>query len=126
MLFQLVASHFVPIFETVRWLDDKCEQMERIKSAGLEIYFDVIIVAGEIGIYKPNPAIFLSALNRINVSPEKALYIGDSLAYDVLGAKAAGLKTVLFNQNTKRNSTDANYCVHGINELQTLFDQIIL
>lgn len=104
---------------------DGFEQRERIRNAGLESYFDVIVIAGEIGIYKPAPDIFLSALRCLEVVPEKAIYVGDSIKHDVLGAKAAGMKTVLFSQKLNRKSNEADFHVCGTAELMTLLDQIV-
>jgi len=102
---------------------DAAEQKERIKSSGLDIYFDTIVIAGEIGIYKPDPAIFLHALARMDVQPDKSLYVGDSLTHDVIGAKSAGMKTVLLSQTPKRGSGIADYVVSSIGELQGLLER---
>lgn len=104
---------------------DGLEQRERISRAGIYDYFDVIVIAGETGIYKPDPAIFSYALNRLNVAPEKALYIGDSVTYDILGAKSAGMRTVLFCQHSKKDNPLADYIVQGIDGLDLLMDQIL-
>jgi HAD superfamily hydrolase (TIGR01450 family) len=43
---------------------------------------------------KPMPYIFRAALARLSVSPEDTVMIGDSLASDVRGAQAVGLRTI--------------------------------
>ena len=103
---------------------DGDEQRERIRNAGLETYFDVIVVAGDIGIFKPDSSIFLYALKCINVSPNQALYIGDSVSYDIIGAKSAGMKTALFSRNSDSDTNIADYFIQGIDGLQTFFDQV--
>ena len=103
---------------------DGDEQRDRIRNSGLEPYFDAIIIAGDIGIYKPDPSIFLYALNRINVSPQQALYIGDSVSHDIAGAKSAGMKTVLFSRYSNRDTDITDYCVQEIDGLQTLFNKM--
>lgn len=105
---------------------DGAEQRERIRSSGIGAFFDVIVIAGDIGVFKPDPAIFSYALNCLNASPDQALYVGDSIAYDINGAKSAGMKTVLFNKNTKRDVNVADYSALGIEGLQTLLDQLVL
>jgi putative hydrolase of the HAD superfamily len=102
---------------------DAIEQKERIRSSGLDSYFDTIIIAGEIGIYKPDPAIFLHALAHVGAQPNKSLYVGDSLTHDVIGAKSAGMKTVLLNQKPKKGGDIADYEVSGIGELQRLLER---
>ena len=60
---------------------------------GLDQYFppDLMAVSGDLGVRKPNPAIFQHALKARQVSPEEAVMVGDSLSADVLGAQALGI-----------------------------------
>lgn len=104
---------------------DGCEQRKRIHHAGIADLFDIIVVAGEIALYKPDPAIFFHALEHIQVPPQKALYIGDSVTHDVEGARSAGMKTVLFSHNTRTENPLADYCVQGMEELDALMRQLL-
>ena len=74
---------------------DAREQRERIQKSGLEHYFDEIVVAAEIGIYKPAPGIFTHLLERMGAQPSDAVYVGDSPGHDVLGAVGAGMQAIL-------------------------------
>lgn len=47
-----------------------------------------------VGIEKPDPRIFRLALDALGVEPERSLYIGDTVRFDVNGARAAGLHPV--------------------------------
>jgi putative hydrolase of the HAD superfamily len=47
-----------------------------------------------VGIEKPDPRIFQLALDAIDVVPERSLYVGDTVRFDVNGALAAGLQPV--------------------------------
>ena len=104
---------------------DGSEQRARIRNAGIEDLFDIIIIAGDVGMFKPDPSIFSYALNCLNVSPRWALYIGDSVDYDIIGAQSAGMKTVLFNKNTKSDTDIADYFALGIDGLHNLFNQLL-
>ena len=104
---------------------DGKEQRKRINHSGLAAYFDTIVVAGEIGVYKPDPAIFLHSLDCLNAAPGSSLFIGDSVTHDIIGAKAAGMTTILFNKRSVRNSDAADYTVAGVNELQNLLTQLV-
>ncbi len=57
-------------------------------------YFDPVVISKDVGFRKPNSRIFEYALNKIGVKPENAVFVGDSYAQDVLGAKQAGMKAV--------------------------------
>jgi putative hydrolase of the HAD superfamily len=58
---------------------------------GLRSRVDVITYAAEAGAAKPDAGIFAWALRRLEVEASAALHVGDSLAEDVEGARAAGL-----------------------------------
>ncbi|MDZ7674033.1 MAG: HAD family hydrolase [Acidimicrobiales bacterium] len=56
-----------------------------------------VVDSGVIGIAKPHPAIFTPALEALGTAPERTLHVGDSVHYDVEGARAAGLQAVHFD-----------------------------
>ncbi len=68
------------------------ERLRRLlKELALDHYFEEIFISCETGLAKPDPAIFELACRKLDVSPEEALMVGDSLEDDVLGARTAGL-----------------------------------
>jgi HAD superfamily hydrolase (TIGR01549 family) len=66
-------------------------QQDKIVAADLERWFDAVVISGELGVAKPEPAIFQAAANRVGVPVDGAWHIGDSLLNDVGGAYRAGL-----------------------------------
>ncbi|MFN4218377.1 MAG: HAD family hydrolase [Candidatus Bipolaricaulia bacterium] len=74
-------------------------QRYKLKLFDLEREFDPIVISGEVGVAKPDPAIFRHALGLAKVSPSEALYVGDSPTYDIAGAKGAGMQTIWVNRN---------------------------
>jgi putative hydrolase of the HAD superfamily len=61
-----------------------------LEDAGLAGFFTEIVSSAEAGVAKPDAAVFLIALDRIGVQPERALHVGDG-DNDSDGAAAAGL-----------------------------------
>jgi HAD superfamily hydrolase (TIGR01549 family) len=63
---------------------------------GLLDYFEYehMAISADLGIRKPNPDIFLHALNRLKVRPEEAAMVGDSLKADVVGAKMLNMVAI--------------------------------
>jgi putative hydrolase of the HAD superfamily len=51
----------------------------------------VIVDSHVVGVEKPDPAIFGHAFERLSVEPERAIYVGDTVAADVVGARAVGM-----------------------------------
>jgi putative hydrolase of the HAD superfamily len=63
----------------------------------LRSYFDLILASGEVGVSKPNPAIFQIALDRLGGKASQALYVGDNYWADVVGSRQAGITPVLLD-----------------------------
>ena len=68
---------------------------------GLADYFRFAISAEQMGIGKPDPKPFHSALQRAGVEAPQAAHIGDHPGDDIAGAKAAGLRAIWFNPQGK-------------------------
>ena len=73
-------------------------QRDKLRVLEMEDWFDVVVISGEVGLAKPDASIFRLALNKLSVEPENVWHVGDSLAADVAGAKAAGLTAVWLNR----------------------------
>ena len=59
--------------------------------AGLLDLFEFVLDSHEVGVSKPEPAIFHAALERMGLEPGDAWYVGDSVFHDVGGARSAVL-----------------------------------
>ena len=64
------------------------------ESFGLAPLLDVMVFSEEVGVAKPEPEIFLHALERLGVEPLDAMFVGDRLEADVQGAASVGITTV--------------------------------
>jgi putative hydrolase of the HAD superfamily len=51
-------------------------------------------VSDDLGLQKPDPALFVHALKTAEVEPARAVMVGDRLDYDVRPAKEAGMRTI--------------------------------
>lgn len=73
--------------------------MQRAKLAALALddHFEVIVVDTEFGHPKPDQRIFAHAAGRIGLAPRELLFVGNSLAHDIAGARAAGWITAWMN-----------------------------
>jgi FMN phosphatase YigB (HAD superfamily) len=64
---------------------------------GLASYFDAIVVASEVGGWKPDPRVYRRALEVMGASIEDCVYLDDSPA-DASGAADLGIKTYLMDR----------------------------
>jgi putative hydrolase of the HAD superfamily len=74
-------------------------QRAKIELLGVGDLVDFAIISGEFGVAKPDPAIFRAALDRASVKPEEAVFVGDSVEFDMAGARAAGIPSVWLNRH---------------------------
>jgi putative hydrolase of the HAD superfamily len=65
-------------------------------------YFDSMVFSNEVGYIKPNRRIFERALNGLGSGADRSVHIGDSMLLDIYGARAAGMKAILFNKYSER------------------------
>ena len=65
-----------------------------VEAHGLAELLDVQVWSEEVGARKPQPEIFLRALDQLGVEPEDAMFVGDRLETDIRGAGDVGLTTV--------------------------------
>ena len=62
---------------------------------GLSEVMDFTLAAGEVDLWKPDPALLLYAASVAGVDPREAVYVGDSYDADVVCARSAGMLPVL-------------------------------
>jgi putative hydrolase of the HAD superfamily len=64
---------------------------------GLGVEVECVIDSGAVGVMKPDPRIFVLALDAMAIEAGDAWYVGDMPAIDVVGARRAGLQPVLMD-----------------------------
>lgn len=70
--------------------------LARLRLASL---LDGIVTSAQAGARKPAPAVFEQALRIVQVGPEDAIHVGDSLEEDVVGARNAGIEPVFISRD---------------------------
>jgi len=70
---------------------------EQLRNVDLARHFDIIVDSAVVGIEKPHTGIFRMALERAGVRAAEAIFVGDTYATDIGGARLAGLRGVLFD-----------------------------
>ncbi|QDF65359.1 pyrimidine 5'-nucleotidase [Shewanella sp. SNU WT4] len=82
-------------------------QQVRLQKTGLSDYFSLVVISEQVGVAKPDPAIFthslmlMSDVSGAQVAPHKVLMVGDNLHADILGGNNSGLATCWYNPSGK-------------------------
>ena len=61
-------------------------------------FFDAVLDSAVEGVEKPDPRLFLLALERLGALPGEAVHVGDFYSVDVVGARAAGIRPILLDE----------------------------
>ncbi len=88
-----------------------------LEGSGLKEYFDFAIYSSGFPFRKPHPSIFQLAINRFEVQPGEILFVGDSLANDILGAHEVGMKTAWLNRKKERAEPGPDYELGSLEDL---------
>ncbi|HEU4324429.1 MAG TPA: HAD family hydrolase [Roseiflexaceae bacterium] len=69
--------------------------LEDLAEVGVLPYVEHTIFSGDVGLWKPTPAIFTHMLDALGVGPDEAVFVGDSPREDIVGAQRVGMRGVL-------------------------------
>ena len=95
-------------------------QHTKLNGSGLEPYFETLTVSEEVGVKKPNPEIFHNALRKAGAIAEESIMIGDEMAVDIDGARAAGMDTVMFNPKREIIEGNRTFEVNDLREIMEI------
>jgi putative hydrolase of the HAD superfamily len=98
-----------------------CHAPDGPPGSGVEV--GVVIDSAVVGLAKPDPAIFGLALDALGVPASgTVLHVGDSLRYDVAGARAAGLQPVHLDPHGFCPAPDGHPHIRTLTELAESLD----
>ena len=75
---------------------------------GYAPFLSIIVDSRRVGLCKPDPAIFLHAVEKLGSASEEVIMVGDSFERDVVPAKKIGMKTAWLEGATPRECPDAS------------------
>jgi HAD superfamily hydrolase (TIGR01509 family) len=96
-------------------------QSAKLRTLGIDDRFETVVHAGYDAPAKPAPDPFHAALDALEVAPDRAVHVGNSLASDVAGAKNAGVPAAwLENDTPETQSVEPDYVLGSMAELPDL------
>ncbi len=99
----IVTDTMYPLEWKMRWLDD----------VGVAEFIDVVACSTNLGAHKPDPAIYLNALQQAHLTPGESAFVGHK-AEELEGARKAGITTVAVNYDP---DAEADYYTQSLVDL---------
>lgn len=91
--------------------------LEEFGRAGISGVFQYTVFSSDFRRIKPSPVLYREALRGVGAQPPEALFVGDSLRYDMEGAKRVGLSTAWITTQPQPHPS-VDYALSGLQELE--------
>jgi HAD superfamily hydrolase (TIGR01549 family) len=75
-----------------------------LRKAGIDEFFDVIVVSGAVNKRKPSPEIFQNTLSMMRISAAETVFVGDTMDTDIEGSKAVGMRAIYIERRVQKPS----------------------
>ncbi|EMR73150.1 haloacid dehalogenase superfamily enzyme, subfamily IA [Thaumarchaeota archaeon SCGC AB-539-E09] len=89
---------------------------------GFDKYFDLIICSRDLGLRKPNPKLFKYILEKLEVKPNEAVHVGDSVKEDMIGARDSDVTGIWIK--TPDQPSWSGYAISSICELPEFLENM--
>ena len=103
-------------------------QSEKIAASGVAGFFDAVAISGVHGIGKPRAEIFHILLDELQVKPDRAVMVGNSLERDIAGALNAKLAAAIWIQvpgSEELADVKPHYTVRGLHEIPAIVSAVV-
>src|SRR4030042_2179678 len=97
VLASLLEKYELALISDAQWVFTEPE----MAMLGLTQFFKFRILSSRFGFKKPDVRLFDMAMEKLIINPEESVYIGDNPQKDLVGAKKAGMKFILFRSEFK-------------------------
>lgn len=133
---RLIYRGWEPLFRDVKLYDGVNETLADFKAAGLKLGllsdfpperklehlglstpWDVVMCSETTGRLKPDPLPFRQLAERLGASVGRILFVGNSVRYDIVGAKNAGMRAALVSPFRKKG-TGADFVFSDYRQLR--------
>ena len=122
VLDRLATKYRIGLISDAQWVFTEPE----LEIADLSRFFPVRILSSRVGVKKPSSRPFVEAMHALDVGPEASVYVGDNPARDLAGARAAGMRCVLFRgEHVQYNGLVPDACFHAYADLEAVVDRLM-
>lgn len=95
-------------------------QIRKIRKLKINKYINYLLTSEELGVEKPNKNMFINILNYFNVANNEVIFVGNDYKNDIIGANNIGIKSILINENAKKDCI----CINSFEELLNIIKNL--
>lgn len=95
-------------------------QFEKMRTSGIDVYFDNVFLSEDIGFQKPDRRIFEHILEKLSASPGQCLMIGDDIKVDIAGARDAGIDQIFCNFTGVNADFEPTFTVGSLADIKSV------
>ena len=110
---------------TIGLISNVAQNMEAVyEELGIQPYLTFKVTSAEVGYDKPQPGIFLAALNKAQSKPAETIHVGDQYDLDVVGALSVGITGVLLDRNNHFPEITDCLRIHSLSDIVELTESL--
>ena len=94
-------------------------QFEKMRTSGIDVFFDHVFLSDDIGWQKPHRPFFDHVLQRLRAQPSECVIIGDDINVDIAGARNAGIDQIFCNFSGAKADFEPT---HTVLELESIME----
>ncbi len=115
---KILSENFSCAIATSACHSGTIDMTKALKRVGADRYFHHFFSSKQLGYKKPDPRFFEAISTRLTIDPKKCIMIGDLYEKDIVGAKSAGMKTILLDEKKQDlDFQDADIVINCMDEL---------
>ena len=134
---KLIYRGWEPLFKKIRLFPHVKETLDIFREKGIKMgllsdfppetklenlrltgYWDAVVCSEHSGRLKPDPVSFLELARKMGKNPEDILYVGNSVSYDVEGARRAGMKAALIRAGYRGRRGSPDFVFYDYRKLR--------
>ncbi len=122
VLARLRRKYRLGLISDAQWIFTEAE----LEMAELDEFFSVTVLSSRVGVKKPDVRPFAAAMRALGATPGASVYVGDNPWRDLVGARRAGMRCVIFRgRNAAYNKLVPDACFDAYAELEPILDRLL-
>ena len=95
-------------------------QFEKMRTSGIDVFFEHVFLSEDIGYQKPDRRIFDHILGELSAQPAQCLMIGDDINVDIAGARNAGIDQIFCNFTDAKPDFEPTHTVFRLCDIMSI------